>query len=262
MHLYQQGTAIAEISQFNRSQSVYFHEAEKKAHVPFLYHHLLECDHNGLEYTVEDHDVTLRIPEGTVSEGETIHFEIGVAMYGPFIFPENTQPVSSIAWLCVLEDEIKLKKPFQFIFPHFLTGLSTEKLQYHQVELAKAYHCYFFENDQYMYKFDHSTTKPLFSSTNQCKSYAVFKSTHCCFYCLLAKSTPDLLMDAGYCLARIEQSLSSQTNEVYFAAFYFLDTCIRVRQYTCMQGYIAYNFGFVIKKVYCNVVCMIIHGTT
>ena len=86
-----------------RKCSVSFTEAEKRAHIPFLYHKLLECDHCGLEYTIEDHDVTLRIPPGAVSTGKKIYFEIGVAMYGPFIFPDNFQPISPILWCCIEE---------------------------------------------------------------------------------------------------------------------------------------------------------------
>ena len=55
-------------------------EAEEKTQVPFLYSHLLTCDNNGLEFTIAEHDITLRIPKGAVSVGATIHLEIGVAI--------------------------------------------------------------------------------------------------------------------------------------------------------------------------------------
>ena len=45
-----------------------------------------------------DHDFTLRIPKGAVAEGEMVHFEIAVAMYGPFNLPEGTKLISSILW--------------------------------------------------------------------------------------------------------------------------------------------------------------------
>ena len=77
-------------------QSTYFHSAKKTARVPFLDHQILEVTCAGREYTNVDHDITLRIPERAMAEGEKIHFEVGVAMYGPFTFPENTQPISPI----------------------------------------------------------------------------------------------------------------------------------------------------------------------
>ena len=210
-------------------QSTYFCTADKTANVPFLDHQMLEIDCAGREYTNVDHDITLRIPEGAVAEGEKVHFEVGVAMYGPFIFPENTQPISPILWLCLLEEHIELKKPFQVVLPHYLTGLSKEKIQHHQVRFSKANHCnYTITDNQIMYKFQLYDAKPHLATSGY-RNYGVLISKHCCFYCLEANVTPELAMDAGYCLVQIESSLSLQRNEVIFASIYFLDTCLRVR---------------------------------
>ena len=205
-------------------ESSYFTEAK----TIFLHQLLLECNSSGLDCTIDDHDITLRIPEGAVAEGEAIHFEVGVAMYGPFTFPEGTQPISPILWLCPLEEDAELKKPFQIILPHYLTGLSKERIQYHQVGFAKANHsnCTF-EDNQISYKFVHCTANPVLASIGH-KHYGILKSQHCCFYCLLANQTPELAKDSGYCLVRIEHSPMPQRDEVYFAAIYFLDTCLRV----------------------------------
>ena len=92
-----------------------------KDHIPFLYYGRLDCDHYGLEYAIEEHDITLGIPEGAVAEGEKVHFEVGVAMYGPFIFPKNTQPISPILWLYASED-VRINEWFQLNLPHCYTG--------------------------------------------------------------------------------------------------------------------------------------------
>ena len=212
------------------AQSPHFIEAEKLVQIPFLYHHLLECDYNGLEYTIEDHDITLKISTGAVAKGERVHIEIGVALYGPFTFPEKTQPISPIVWLCIQED-VELKKPFQLILPHFLIGLSKETLHHHQIKFSKASHKYLLENGQMIYKFQNCDTKPLLASCGN-KSYGMMKSTHCCFYCIQANQTLEVARDAGYCLARIENSLFSHQlrNEVYFTAVYFLRSCLKVRR--------------------------------
>ena len=173
------------------------------------------------------HDITLRIPEGAVTKGEKIHFEVGIAMYGPFIFPENMYPISPIIWLCLLEEDYELKKPYQLIFPHFLTELTNHS---HTVSFAKANHKnYKVQNGQIYYEFSLYNTEPLFASSGY-KNYGILTSKHCCFLCLLAKQTPKLALDAGYCLVRIESSLKSLRNEVYFSAVYFLDSCIQVRR--------------------------------
>lgn len=213
-------------------QSDWFSEAKKNAQVPFLHHQVLECGYDGMQHTIEEHDITLRIPEGAVAKGEKLHIEIGVAMYGPFIFPENTRPISPILWLCIVkEDNVALKKDFQIILPHFLVGIASEKLHYHQVGFAKAGHNQKYtstlKHDQIMYEFKVCKTPTLFASSGG-KSYGILRSDHCCFYCLQAKKSPELAKNAGYCLARIESS-SSVSSEIFFVASFFLSSCVKVR---------------------------------
>ena len=215
-------------------QSVYFNEAKKRAQVPFLDHRILECDCNGLEYTNTEHSIILRVPKGAVPDNKKIHFEIGVTMYGPFDFPQTTQPISPILWLCILEEDIELKKPFQIVLPHFLTGLTQNRLlNYHQAGFAKASHNSFSFQDsgQMCYSFVPCGIQPQFIS-HENKDYGVLSLNHCCFYCILAKQTRELAMEAGYCLVRIGTSptLEGKFNVIFFFAIYFLDTCLRVSQ--------------------------------
>ena len=191
-----------------------------------------------------DHDITLRIPEGALADGEKVHFEVGVAMYGPFIFPENTQPISPILWLCLLEEDAELKKPFQVILPHYLTGLSRERIEHHQVGFAKANHIdYTFVDNEISYKFQQCDAKLGFASSGY-RNYGVLRSKHYCFYCLQANQTPELAMDAGYCLVRIESSLSPKWNEIHFSIIFFLDTCLKVNIQSSACRYIVVHEYF------------------
>ena len=92
-----------------------------KQAISFLHYEQLKCDYYGLDYMIENHDITLKIPKGAVAKREKI-LEVGVAMHGPFIFPENTQPISPILWLHLLEEDVKLNKPIELILPHCYTG--------------------------------------------------------------------------------------------------------------------------------------------
>ena len=204
-------------------------EAEEKTQVPFLYSHLLTCDNNGLEFTIAEHDITLRIPKGAVSVDATIHLEIGVAMYGPFNFVK-TRPISPIFWLCIREDA-KLQKPLQIILPHFLPGLTNENNHLYGVGFAKATH-----NDssrsaaeQVTYDFSKCETKPYFASSGS-RQYGILQTKHCCFYCIEAKFTPELALKADYYLAQIEFS-SDPKYEIHYCAIYSLDACIRVSEF-------------------------------
>lgn len=188
---------------------------------------MVECNCHAQSYTLDGHDITLNIPDGAIDEGQVLHFEIGVALYGPFIFPENTQPISPIVWVCLLEDA-KLKKPFQLIIPHVLTQLSKEKLNHYRIVFAKANHDYFISrNGNKLYRFYGCDSEPLFVSIGH-RSYGILVTNHFCFYCLEANTSAKLAIDAGYSLARIENILTPQRNEVIFCAIFFLETCIRV----------------------------------
>ena len=207
-------------------QSSCFNEAKERAKVPFLYHQVLECGYDGIDFTIEDHDITARIPKGAVAEGENIHFEVGVAMYGPFAFTENSRPISPILWLCILDKDVQIKRDFMIILPHILTGLTTDKLRDHHVTFAKANHDdYTSEGVKMAYRFNQCEIQPFFASVED-KSYGILLSSHCCFYCIQAQQSPELARDAGYCLARIE----SLTSEIYFVASFFLKSCMKVRQ--------------------------------
>ena len=217
------------------NKSTWFTEAEKNAQVPFVHHQVLECGYDGMEHTIKEHDITLRIPEGAVTKGEKCHIEIGVAMYGPFVFPDNTRPISPILWICFLKDgSIALKQEFQIILPHFLIGLSKERLCYHQVGFAKANHkqkhIYTSKTNRIVYGFKTCESQTLFASSGG-KSYGVLLSNHCCFYCLEAQQSPELARDAGYCLARIESRLSL---EIFFITSFFLKSCVQVTLLTLL----------------------------
>ena len=218
-------TTYSECGMFLQSPS--YKEAITKACIPFLHHYILECGHTGVIYTFEDHDITLIVPEGALDKDQTVHFELDAAMYGPFIFPKNACPISPIVWLSLLEKDVKLKKSFQLILPHFLTELTKEELDHHRVGYAKAIHT--IKDGEIKYEFGPCNSELRFASCGN-KSFAVLESDHCCFYCLEANKTSKLAMDAGYCLTQVERSVSHNKYEVSFVASYFLQTCIRVEQ--------------------------------
>lgn len=197
------------------------------AKVSFLHHGVLKCDSRGQQHTIIDHDITLRIPEGAVVEGKTIHFEIGVVMYGSFVFPEKTRPISPVVWLCILEEDAELKKSFQIILPHFLTGLTNDRLKYHQIEFCKANHSSLCKRNKPRYLFQSENNKPLLVSGRD-TGYGMIESSHCCFYCLLANDTMTLAEDTSYCLVRIERTLSKTRSEICFSAVVFLKACLEV----------------------------------
>ena len=172
-----------------------------------------------------EHDITLRIPEGaivTTKKGK-VHLEIGVAMYGPFSFPDNTRPISPILWLCPVnvDTKFKLKKPFQVVLPHYLR----DKVYDYGIKFAKVEHENFNESKK-LYEFGLSEEAGLVSKEGQ--GYGIAEMDHFCYICLTAEDKANITNDTSYCLTRIEHILQSQRHEVIFCTSYYLPTCLQV----------------------------------
>ena len=65
---------------------------------------LSDCTSEGLQYVDEANDFSLEIPEGAIPEGERLTIDVGVALFGPFKFPEGLRPVSPVFWVCVRDN--------------------------------------------------------------------------------------------------------------------------------------------------------------
>ena len=184
-----------------------------------------------------DHDFTLRIPKGAVTEGEMVHFEIAVAMYGPFNFPEGTKVISPILWLCLLEEAATLRKPVEIVLPHCLS--QTDDVDQYGIGFLKANHSDYEMNDSYQisYNFrplDSVTDKMLAYRENQ--GYCITLTDHFCYLCLSAPDSEVVTENTNYCLARVHSSEPLQ--EIIFCALYHLPTCIKVY----IQSSIQYEF--------------------
>ena len=90
------------------------------------------CDKHGVELSVSD--VLVSIPPGAIPDGVLAHIEMGVALYGPFVFAENHQQVSPILWFCIQED-IDLLLPITYTLPHIIVDINHVQLSF-----AKANH--------------------------------------------------------------------------------------------------------------------------
>ena len=82
---------------------------------------ILKYDGEELEYTSKQHNFTIRIPKGALKKKATVEIQIGLAIHGPFTFPEHSCNVSPILWLCSIPDT-KFRKPIQVTLPHCVTN--------------------------------------------------------------------------------------------------------------------------------------------
>ena len=73
-------------------------------------------DHHGGKMTIEEHDVTITVPELAVSRGEEVEIQAVASLIGPYKLPDDYYPISVFVW--VGADYI-FKKPVRITIPHF-----------------------------------------------------------------------------------------------------------------------------------------------
>ena len=199
--------------------------------IPFLHHKQLQCDHNGCNYTIEGHDITVRIPEGAVAEGEKIHFEVGVAMYGPFIFPDNTQPISPILWLRQLEGGTQLRRCSQLVLPHcykgptftFSHGPGENKVFFATADHSSSKHTHV--HGELLYSLQEWETDVDFHIAANYGTFEAYIFNH--IFCIVKRRhmhSHEWYHDVGFSLVRVDLQPSSTVQEFHLYGLFDLAT--------------------------------------
>ena len=109
---------------------------------------LTKCSHEGRDFYDDENLFGLELPKGAIPEQESITIDIGVAMYGPFQFPEGQTLVSPVFWVCVRECKFySFLKPVTITIPHCLDLKTSDSLG---LTFLKGNHEV---NSQHMYQF-------------------------------------------------------------------------------------------------------------
>ena len=184
---------------------------------------IIHCTSNGGVYYNPVHDFTVRIPEGAISKGASVTIEIGVALYGPFQFPDGTQPVSPIVWLCVQQEgHYQFLKPVEVVLPHYLHVTTADDSTL--LHFLKAGH-HMNENEQYQFQF--TSGKVCFPIH---ETYGTLSTNHFCFLCIALRTvSQERTAKAKFCLISvIPDPISEPSWTIYFCVCYFLQTCMEV----------------------------------
>ena len=212
----------------------------RKSQISFLHHEQLECDHSGCDYTIEGHDITVTIPEGAVAEGEKIHFEVGVAMYGPFIFPDNTQPISPILWLRQLEEDTQLRRCCQLVLPHCYKGLESiasrgpgeNNVFFATVDHNSSKHISIDVNGELLYSLQEWENDVDFDINDNYGTFEAYVFNH--IFCIVQRShthSHEWYHDVGFSLVRVDLQPSQNVQEFHFYGLFDLATHKKV--YSC-----------------------------
>ena len=185
---------------------------------------LSQCTHDGRWYYDEHNDFGLEIPAGAIPEGESITIDIGVALYGPFQYPEGLRPVSPVFWVCARD-----QKDFQFLksvkvtIPHCLDLKQYDDIESLGPTFLKGDHEM---NPQQMYQFQQAKGDVLIEPL---KKYSVIQTTHFCSLCLSCKDTMKLIEKAHFCLYSVIPRVISpdEPSFAYFLITFLLKTCLK-----------------------------------
>ena len=186
---------------------------------------LSKCTNTGVKYFDKSNDFHLDIPEGAIPEGESITIDIGVALYGPFQYPEGLRPVSPVFWLCVRDKKLsQFLKPVTVTIPHFLHLENGNDIESLELSFLKGDHVM---NSQQMYQFQklEGSVNMLFKPL---KKYGVLQTTHFCYLCISSKISLKLIRKAMFCVyAAIPRVMSPREPAyVYFFVTFLLSTCL------------------------------------
>lgn len=191
--------------------------------VPFTDIGFHTCDERGATLSIDDIEVT--IPPRAIPCGVTVHLVMGVALYGPFNFSENHQPVSPILWFCILED-IELLLPIKFKLPHVVADISRVQLSF-----AKTNHLeYDSARKEELFSFKtFSGGESNFTNPTEKSGYGYLSTKHLCFLCIEANTNLDLTLEKCYCLHILIEENDLKYYRTVLVCTYFLETCFKVR---------------------------------
>ena len=189
---------------------------------------LSQCTHDGRWYYDEHNDFGLEIPAGAIPEGESITIDIGVALYGPFQYPEGLRPVSPVFWVCVRDQkDFQFLKPVKVTIPHCLDLKQYDDIESLGLTFLKGDHE--MNYPQQMYQFQQAEGDVLIEPL---KIRAAIKITHFCSLCFSCKERRDLFEKEIFCLYSVVPCKISpgQPSDAYFFITLRLKTCITTVQ--------------------------------
>ena len=179
----------------------------------------------GVKFFSKSNDFTLDIPRGAVPENERLTLDVGVALFGPFQFPEGFRPVSPVFWVCVRDNStFHFSKSVTVTIPHFLSLRSDEDVQSLGLTFLKAKHN---KNMEGIYEFCEIDGAMNFQASSK---FGVLETSHFCSLCIVCRDTPECLNKTQFCMTSLlpKSAMADGTKQdaYFFVTFYNLTTCL------------------------------------
>ena len=134
-------------------------------------------DHSGGDMLITAHAVKVTVPAGAIKEKHEVQIEAAASLFGPFIIPEDYDPIGAFVWIAA---DYEFKKPLMVEIEHEV--LINEATNLSELCILTAHEkdiCYE-ENDRGLYKMHEDTCEYHYPLN---KSYCTVLASHFCSKC-------------------------------------------------------------------------------
>ena len=200
---------------------------------------LTDCTSGGSSYYDEHNDFHLEIAEGAIPEEDRVTIDIGVALYGPFQYPEGLRPVSPMFWVCARgRENFHFLKPVKITIEHCLSLDRDTDTRSLGLTFLKAGHTL---NNAGKYELHSADGAQDFQSD---LSHGTLTIDHFCFLCMEAKDDHETAKRNGYFLipAYVNPIIARGIQVMQFFITLKLKCCVETVKIQCRDK--GYDFDF------------------
>ena len=185
---------------------------------------ILVCDAKGGRYNIPDHGISLRIPPEALQGCNSVELEVGVAIHGNFLFPNNLQPISAILWLAVRDNpEFVFLKPIEICLPHFLNLSNDDATNSSELGLA-----FMMTDEQTNAQEQLIFTEGATEQVTYLQTRAKIKTNHFCFLCLSAAKSLVVERSRYLLTQAMPDPVKALQWKIHFYVSYDLESFVKV----------------------------------
>ena len=191
----------------------------------------------GGKLLIDEHSVTITVPEGAVADGNEVQIEAAASLIGPYIIPKGFHPVSAYVWIGA---SYTFKKIVQVEIEHHAVLSQPEDILQMYMLTASCKDRFVGKDGQGMYEMHEAIYQP------QCTikgSICIYSTDHFCSNCLAKKNEaiPDRVV-VYHVLPESYRLANDFTSEIWF----------------CYDLKLCKNVGSLLMKFKSNILCMLI----
>ena len=139
-------------------------------------------DHNGGELLIKEHAARITVPNGAIEKDTEVQIEAAASLLGPFIIPEDYDPISAYVWIGACYD---FKKQLMIEIEHDIVVSDETNVSELCVLTACKEDVCDGANNKTLYKMHEDTCKYQYPLN---KSFCTVFTSHFCSKCLAARS--------------------------------------------------------------------------